>query len=48
MHGMSKRSVFVVAPDGTIRYKWVTDDPTFAPLVEQVLDSLRELRLARS
>ena len=43
-HGMSKRSVFVIAPDGTIRYKWVTEDPTVAPNVEQVLDALGEIR----
>ena len=43
-HGMSKRSVFVIAPDRTIRYKWVTEDPTVAPNVEQVLDCLREIR----
>ena len=44
--GMSKRSVFVIAPDGTIRYKWVTEDAAIAPSVEQVLDCLREIRAA--
>lgn len=43
-HGMSKRSVFVIAPDGTIRYTWVTEDPTVPPYVDQVLDALREIR----
>jgi peroxiredoxin len=43
-HGMSKRSVFVIAPDGTVRYKWVTEDPTVAPDVEQVLECLRAIR----
>ena len=46
MHGMSKRAVFVISANGSIRYKWVTEDPTFAPMVEQVLDSVRDLRLA--
>ena len=43
-HGMSKRSVFVLAPDGSIRYKWVTEDPTVAPDVSQVLDALEDIR----
>src|SRR5690242_7086328 len=43
-HGMSKRAVFVIAPDGTVRYKWVTEDPTVPPYVDQVLDALREIR----
>ncbi len=46
-HGMSKRSVFVIAPDGTIRYKWVTEDPLVPPNVGQVLDALREVRHSR-
>ena len=41
---MSKRSVFVIAPDRPVRYKWVTEDPTVAPIPDQVLDCLRELR----
>lgn len=43
-HGMSKRAVFVIAPDGTVRYKWVTEDPSVPPHVDQVLDALREIR----
>ena len=43
-YGMSKRSVFVIAPDGTIRYKWVTEEAGVAPDVEQVLEALREIR----
>ena len=48
MRGMAKRSVFVIASDGSIRYKWVTDDPTVAPNVQDVLDILSELELAES
>ena len=43
-HGMAKRSVFVIAPDGSVRYKWVTEDPTVPPYIDQVLDALREIR----
>ena len=41
---MSKRSVYVIAPDGILRFKWVTEDPTVAPNVDQVIDCLEELR----
>jgi peroxiredoxin len=43
MHGMSKRAAFVIAPDGTVRYKWVTDDPLIAPDVGQVIECLQEI-----
>jgi glutaredoxin-dependent peroxiredoxin len=42
--GMSKRSVFVIAPDGTVRYKWVTEDPTVPPNMGQVIEALRDIR----
>jgi peroxiredoxin len=44
MYGMSRRSVFVVAPDSTIRYKWVTEDPLVPPHLEQVIAALEEIR----
>ena len=43
MRGMSKRAVFVIAPDGTLRYKWVTEDATVAPNVDQVIEALQEI-----
>ena len=43
MRGMSRRSVFVVDRDGTIRYKWVTDDPLVPPNVDEVIEALRAL-----
>ena len=43
-HGMSRRSVFVIAADGTVRYKWVTEDPLVPPNVDHVLECLREIR----
>ena len=39
-HGMSRRSVFVIDRDATVRYAWVSDDPGVAPDIEKVLDSL--------
>ncbi len=35
--GMSRRSVFVLDRGGTIRYRWISDDPLVAPDVEEVL-----------
>jgi peroxiredoxin len=43
MRGMAKRSVFVIAPDGTVRYRWVTDDPLVAPDVEAALAAVRQV-----
>ena len=39
--GLAKRSVFVLNQDGTIRYKWVTDDPSDLPNLDQVLEALK-------
>ena len=38
--GMSRRSVFVLDKQGTVRYAWVSDDPGVAPDIEAVLNSL--------
>jgi peroxiredoxin len=41
--GVAKRSVFVIDRDGTVRYRWVTDDalelPDLAPAVAALLDA---------
>jgi peroxiredoxin len=42
-YGMSRRSVFVIDREGTIRYTWVTDDPLVAPDVEEVLRAVESL-----
>jgi peroxiredoxin len=39
--GLGKRSVFVIAQDGTVRYKWVTDDPSQLPNLDEVLEALK-------
>ena len=41
--GMSRRSVFVVDQDATIRYAWLTDDPTVAPDIEDVITAVQQL-----
>jgi peroxiredoxin len=41
--GVAKRSVFVIDRDGTIRYRWVTDDATVLPDFDEAIRALREL-----
>jgi peroxiredoxin len=44
MRGMSKRAVFVIAPDSSILYKWVTENPLVAPNVDHVIECIEENR----
>lgn len=39
----AKRSVFILDKDGTVRFKWVTDDPTIEPNYDQVLKELEKV-----
>lgn len=39
--GLAKRSVFVVNPDSTIRYRWQTDDANQVPDLAEAVASLR-------
>jgi len=41
--GMSRRSVFVLDRDATVRYAWVTDDPLVAPDVEEVVKAVEAI-----
>lgn len=43
-HGMSRRSVFVIDRDGTISYRWVSDDPLVEPDVEAAVHAVDALR----
>ncbi|RMH56609.1 MAG: peroxiredoxin [Candidatus Hydrogenedentota bacterium] len=36
LKGVAKRSAFVVGPDGTIRYAWVSDDPKVLPSFDEI------------
>ena len=43
MKGVSKRSVFVVAKDSTVAYKWVTDNAGDRPDLAEVKEALGKL-----
>jgi peroxiredoxin len=38
--GLAKRSVFVIDQDGTVKYKWVTDDPAVLPDLDEVIAAI--------
>ncbi|MFT4904228.1 MAG: peroxiredoxin [Natronomonas sp.] len=40
--GVAKRAVFVVDEDGTVTYKWVSDDPSVEPDYDEVEDAAAE------
>ncbi|HKY49607.1 MAG TPA: redoxin domain-containing protein [Acidimicrobiia bacterium] len=42
--GLAKRSLFLIQPDGTIAYRWVTDDALQLPDLSPLLEALRALR----
>jgi peroxiredoxin len=35
-YNAAKRSVFVIDPEGTVRYKWVSDNPLIEPNYEEI------------
>jgi glutaredoxin-dependent peroxiredoxin len=39
--GLAKRSVFVVDPDGVVRYRWVTEDALELPDLDEAVRALR-------
>lgn len=39
--GLAKRSVFVIDQDGTVKYRWVTDDPAVLPDLDEVVAALK-------
>ncbi len=43
LKGISKRSVFVLDPEGVIRYRWVSDDPSKLPPFEEIRSVLNGL-----
>ena len=36
------QAVFVIDPDGTIRYRWDVPDPPRIPTADEILDVLRK------
>ncbi|MBX8639815.1 MAG: peroxiredoxin [Thermoplasmata archaeon] len=43
MKGVSKRSVFIVDREGRIRYKWVTEDASKLPDIEEIKNELAKI-----
>ncbi len=43
VHGVAKRSVFVIDADGTITYAWVSDDPGVEPDYDEVEDAVADV-----
>jgi peroxiredoxin len=41
--GLAKRSVFVLDRDGTVRYRWVTDDALVLPDLDEVVAAVQAL-----
>lgn len=41
--GVAKRSAFVIDRDGTVRYRWVTDDALVLPDLDEAVAAVREL-----
>jgi len=41
--GLARRSIFVIDRNGTIRYRWATDDALQTPVLEHALESMTSL-----
>jgi peroxiredoxin len=41
--GLAKRAIFVIDRGGVVRYRWVAEDATVLPDVDEVLEVLRGL-----
>ncbi len=44
LRGVSKRSVFVLDKTGTVRYKWVTEDPKVPPDIKKVIEAVQRAK----
>lgn len=42
-YNAAKRSVFVIDPNGTIKYKWVSDNPLIEPNYEEIKQVIRTI-----
>ena len=47
-YGMSRRSVFVVDPEGIVRYAWITDDALVTPNIDDVLTAVASIAHANA
>ena len=43
LHGVAKRSVFVIDREGRISYAWVSDDPGVIPPFDDIVDAVRSV-----
>jgi peroxiredoxin len=41
--GLAKRSIFVIAQDGTVAYQWITDDASVQPDFDEVVAQVAAL-----
>ncbi|MCX8043795.1 MAG: peroxiredoxin [Desulfobacterota bacterium] len=41
LKGVAKRSVFIIARDGIIKYRWVSEDPTVVPNIDEIKSFVR-------
>jgi peroxiredoxin len=46
MRGILRRTVFVIDPDGTIRYRWDVPDPPRIPTADEILEVLNQTKPA--
>jgi len=46
MRDVPKRAAFVIGPDGTVVYDWVSDDPSKMPDLDAVRSALESARVA--
>ncbi len=44
LHGVSKRSVFVLDKTGTVKFKWVTEDPKVPPDINKVIEAVQKVK----
>ena len=44
--GVAKRALFLVDPEGFVRYRWVTDDALVQPDYDEMVAALRQLQSA--
>jgi peroxiredoxin len=42
MKDILRRTVFVIDPDGTIRYRWDVPDPPRIPTADEILEAVRK------
>lgn len=42
-YNAAKRSVFVIDPNGTVRYKWVSDNPLIEPNYDEIKQTIKSI-----